>query len=109
MTPPKDARTHRRIPTLAQAFAEPSLRALVSRASRQLRAPETVIALLGLGSLTLGGCMPPVRANFEDARLSAAAYSGDREPDASAPNQSAPEPAASSAAPCEVIAPPAGE
>lgn len=50
------------------------MRSVLVRASRRLLGPEAVIALLGLGSLTLGGCMPPVRSQFGDARLAPALY-----------------------------------
>ncbi len=103
------------------------MRSALLRASRRLLAPEAVIALLGLGSLTLGGCMPPVRAQFEDARLAPSLYDAERhdangDDDASsalmtmpsgAPNQSAAQPVNTAqsheVAPCAVIPPLADE
>lgn len=101
------------------------MRSALLRASRRLLGPEAVIALLGLGSLTLGGCMPPVRSQFEDARLAPGLYDADRyEANGSdeaaratmprdAPNQSAAAPSdatqSSDAPPCVVIPPLADE
>lgn len=101
----------RGFPALSEVLAEPSLRVLVMRASRRMIGAEAVIALLGLGSMTLGGCMPPVRSNFEDARLAPDLYGGDAslETPSSEPNMSVPERLESSAEPCEVIAPLSGE
>jgi len=108
----------RGFPSLSEALAELSMRAALVRASRRLLAPEAVIALLGLGSLTLGGCMRPVRSQFEDARLAPGLYDADRH-DANgddtaaatmpsdAPNQSGTP--NQSGAPCRVIPPLADE
>jgi hypothetical protein len=98
------------------------MRSALVRASRRLLGPEAVIALLGLGSLTLGGCMPPVRSQFEDARLAPDLYDADRydangsDDDAlatmpsDAPNQSGAAPVdGSDAPPCVVIPPLANE
>lgn len=87
------------------------MRALVARASRRMLGPEAVIALLGLGSLALGGCMPPVRSNFEDARLAPDLYDGDASnaERSTPPMMSSDTTEQTSAVPCEVIAPPAGE
>ena len=79
--------------------------------------PEAVIALLGLGSLTLGGCMPPVRSNFEDARLAPGLYDGDADTEdgqvdgaqSQQPMMSVSATTTTSDTPCEVIPPPANE
>jgi hypothetical protein len=69
----------RGFPALSEVLAEPSLYAQLRSATGRLLGPETVIALLGLGSLTLGGCMPRVRPEFESSRLTPDAYGGGAE------------------------------